>query len=130
MDRLEKAKLYDDILRKYQNSRVYQLQSIKIGAFKDISPDYEVIKSGFKFLQGDGMIEFDQNGSYPNFQILIKGLAILSDIDNIGYVVKEKEKIKNEKKEKDKERIQIAILIISLIGVGIGVISLISGHHL
>jgi hypothetical protein len=101
---IDKAILLDKILQKFAGNITVKWSDLQTGLWDDIAT-YDDCEKNINFLVGDGMLK--RNTNPDSLSTTDKGFATMTDLENLGYVVK----AKKERRE----------TIIKYIGFGIGV---------
>ena len=123
MDRLERAIMCDDILRRFAGNKTITWTELR-KEFEDgkggYRPIYYQTENRIKFLLGEGML--DQGGEM--LFLTNKGFATLAEIDEYGYEAIENDKVKEKRSQNSMNllnlAIQIAILIFTFTALWIG----------
>jgi len=87
---LKKAKLLDRILLKFAGNATIKWNDLRDGHWDDIA-SYHVCENNINFLVGDGMIK--RESAILALSLTDKGLAVMTDIPNLGYAKKTKKEI-------------------------------------
>jgi hypothetical protein len=112
MTKLEKAELLDRILLKFQGNKTIAWDYFhKPEFYKDLHDNYYVVENHLNYLIGDEMLtkerQIDNEKSdkarmniYSEYSFLTpKGFAVMTDLENLGYVRTENERIRIDKRE-------------------------------
>lgn len=100
---IEKAKILDDILKRFSGNVTISWESLRV-EFKDDMNKYFILENNLNFLVGDGMLKRDN--ALHTLCMTDKGFATMTDPESLGYYVK-------AKKERNESRIKYAAFFIT-----------------
>lgn len=112
MTKIEKAELLDKILLKFQGNKTLAWDYFhKPEFYKELHENYFVVENHLNYLIGEEMLskerqiddeKSDRGGMtlYSEYSFLTpKGFAVMTDLENLGYVHAENERLRIDKRE-------------------------------
>ena len=115
MIRKERAEFLDNVLKLFDGKRTIRKKELEI-KYKEDSYIFYQTEKHLKILEADGMI--NDNG-FDEYHLQAKGLRVLNDIENLGYLARHKvaaaEAERQEEDEEEQEGCDPFSLIVELI---------------
>lgn len=101
MIRRERAKFLDSVLMLFDGKRTIRKKELDI-KYKEDSYIFYQTEKHLKILEADGMI---RDNGLDEYHLQPRGLSVLNDIDNLGYLARHKvAAVKAEELEEKEER--------------------------